>query len=671
MASIFGISVSGLLTNQAALNTTAHNIANANTEGYSRQRVSQTPRLPEFIGGNFIGSGVEVGQVKRIFDQTHQFEIQSATANFMRLETFLAQAVRVDGLLADSQNGLNNSIQSYFASLQGVVNDPASIAARQVMLGETEGLVARFDSIHSQLEAQITQVNSGVDSIAKEITSLGQSIASINNQIAGSPGNVAPDLLDQRDLAVTRLSELVAVQSIQQTDGSLNVFIGSGQSLVVGSLSNSLVATVDAKNPRTMSLSLVSGSSSIDITNNISGGTLGGLLTVVEEIIEPSFNTLGRVAISIADSFNRQNSLGMDLNNDLGGNLFTDINDPVIAASRVSADINNTGNVSLSIDINDPSLLTDSNYTLFLQGGNYQLVDQVTNTTIATFAPPAIVPSSIQITPPIGADIGISINFQSGAAINGDSFNIQPVRNFSRDFDVVISTAEQIAAASPVRGEQAQANIGSGAISGIVVSDTSTAQFTGVPNDLNPPIRIEFDSPPGVPGEFSIFDISGGAPVLLAGGISGYVPNQQNDMLALAGAPFNAYGYEVTLNGDPQAGDSFDFTYNNNGGGNNENAALMGELQQVSGLDNGQSNFQKAFGRIIGLVGVNTQSAQINRDAAESILFQAKERRESLSGVNLDEEAANLMKFQQAYEASAQVINVARTLFQTVLDAVR
>lgn len=664
--SIFGISVSGLLTNQAALNTTSHNIANANTEGYSRQRVSQTPRLPEFIGGNFFGSGVEVGQVKRVFEQTHQLEIQSTTADFMRLETFLAQASRVDGLLADSQNGLNSSIQSFFSSLQAVVNDPASVAARQVMLGQMEGMVSKFDSIHSQLDSQITQVNSNIDGIAKEITSLGQSIASFNNQVAGSPGNVAPDLLDQRDLAVTRLSELVSVQTIEQTDGSMNVFIGSGQSLVVGSLSNSLVASVDTQNPRSMSLSLVSGSSSIDITNNISGGQLGGTLTVVEEIIEPSFNTLGRVAISIADLFNRQNSLGMDLNNDIGGNLFTDINDSAIAISRVSSDTGNTGTANLSIDIDDPSLLSDSNFTLFLQGGNYQLVDQTTNSTVATFAPPAVVPDTVQIAP-----LGISINFLSGAAVNGDSFDIQPVRNFSSDFSVTINTAEQIAAASPVRGEQAQSNIGSGTISGINVSDTTTAQFTGVPNDLNPPIRIEFDSPPGVPGEFSIFDISGGVPVLLAGGIAGYVPNQQNDMLAIAGAPFDTYGYEVTLSGDPQVGDSFDINYNNNGFGNNENAALLADLQQLSGLDSGQSNFQQAFGRIIGRVGVSTQSAQINRDAAESLLFQAKERRESLSGVNLDEEAANLLKFQQAYEASAQVISIARTLFQTVLDAVR
>ncbi len=666
MPSIFGISISGLQTSQAALNTAAHNISNANVEGYSRQRVSQETRNPEFLGGNYFGSGVEVGRVVRIFNQTQQIELQAATSNFNQLDTYLAEAGRVDGLLADSDNGLNQAMQSFFSSLQGVVNDPASVSARQVMLGQANSLVARFGSIQGQLETQTSQINTSIESIAKEISSLGQSIASLNNQISGSAGGPPPDLLDQRDAAITRLSELVAVQTTEQSDGSLNVFIGSGQSLVVGSISNSLVAGVDDQNPRRRTLNLTAGTSSIDITNNLNGGKLGGLLNVIDDIIEPAMNSLGRVALGLADTMNQQSQLGMDLNYELGSNLFTDINDPSITASRVLADKSNAGTASISLTVDDPSLLTDSNYRLFVQGGNYQLIDQTTNTSVASFAPPATVPASISI-----PQLGITFDFNSGAAVDGDSFEIQPSRNFARDFSVAITTAEQIAAASPIRGEVGIGNIGSGTIEGLRVSDTSTSQFTGVANNLNPPIRIEFDTPPGTPGEFSIYDISGATPVLLAGGIAGYVPNQQNDMLALAGAPFDSYGYEISLAGDPQAGDSFDINYNINGDGSNENIALMGDIQQRTILDNGNSTLQQSFGRVIGRVGVNTQSAQINRDAAEGILFQTKERRDSLSGVNLDEEAANLLKYQQAYEASAQVISVARSLFQTVLDSVR
>ncbi len=661
--SIFDISVSGLLSNQASIATTSHNIANANVEGYSRQRVEQQARLPQFLGGNYRGTGSEVGNIKRIFELSQQLEVQSTTAEFNNFDSFLQQAKRVDGLLADSDSGINNAIQKFFTALQGVVNDPASIPARQVMVSESQTMISKFDLVHSQLESQISEINGSIGAIAKEITTLGDSIAKLNNQIAGSPGSFPPDLLDQRDAQINRLSELVSVQTLDQPDGSISVFIGTGQSLVIGSVANSLTANVDPLDPRSMTLNISAGSSSIDVTRTIQGGQLGGLLSAVSDVIEPAFNTLGRVAFGIANSFNSQHQLGIDLNNQLGGNYFTDINDPSLAAGRVIASSANAGNAVLSVTIDDPSLLTDSNYQLYLSAGNYQLIDQTTNTTIATFAPPAVVPGTVAV-----PGIGMTINFQSGAAINGDSFELQPTRNFARDFNLLVTAPEQIAAASPVRGEKLISNIGSGAIKGISVSDTSTAAFTTTPGALTPPLRVTFDA---TPGEFSIYDMTTGTPVLLVGGVTGFVANQDNNMLALAGAPYNAYGYEVTINGNPQNGDSFDISYNNNGAGNNENVSALGELQFASTLDNGNSNFQQAFGRVISSTGVKTQSAQIKRDASESLLFQAKERKASTSGVNLDEEAANLIKYQQAYEASAQVISVARTLFQTVLDSVR
>jgi len=660
---IFDISISGLLSNQAAIQTTSHNIANANVEGYSRQRIDQIQRNPQFIGGNYFGTGVEVGTVKRIFELSQQMELQSTTSDFNLFDTFVSQAGRVDSLLADSNTGINNSIQEFFTALQGVANDPASVPARQVMLSQAQNMASRFDLVHSQLEAQLTEINGSIDSLAKEITTLADSIAKLNLQITGSSGTPPPDLLDQRDREIVRLSELVAVQTLEQSDGALNVFIGTGQSLVVGALSNSLVSSVDPLDPRSQILSLTSGSSSIEITSNVTGGKLGGLLDSINQVIEPAFNTLGRVAIGIAESFNQQHQLGMNLNNQLGGDFFTDINAANLELNRVVNSTGNTGTAQLSVTVDDPSLLNDRNYELLLTGGNYNLVDANTNSVIATFAPPAVVPDTVTV-----ASEGITINFLSGAANNGDSFAIQPTRNFARDMDVLVTLPEQIAAASPVRGEQLITNIGSGSITGITVSDTSTAQFTTTPGALAPPIRIEFDA---TPGEFSIYDMTTGAPVLIAGGIAGYVANQDNNMLALAGPPFDSYGYEITLNGDPQPGDSFDINYNLNGTGNNANIQLLGDLQLASTLDNNNSNFQQAFGRIISSIGVATQSAQIKRDSSESLLFQAQERKAATSGVNLDEEAANLIKFQQAYEASAQVIQVARTLFQTVLDSIR
>ncbi len=661
--SIFNISISGLLASQASIQTTSHNIANANVEGYSRQTASQETRNPNFLAGNYFGTGVEVSQVKRIFEASHQLAVQANTADFSRFDTFLSHASRVDNLLVEN-GGVTEVIQKYFSALQGVVNDPASISARQVMLSEAETMVSRFDLIHSQLENQVSEVNQSIKSNAEEITELAQSIARLNNQISSSPGDQPPDLLDQRDIAITRLSELVGVQTIEETDGSYNVFIGTGQSLVVGSIANQLTTNVAPNNPRYLTLNLsTGGSSSVDITDRITGGKLGALIEVTDEIINPAFNVLGKVALGIADSFNAQHQLGLDLNNELGGNFFIDINESGIAEARVINSTNNTGSAEFSLTVDDPSQLKDSNYRLFLSGGNYQLVDTTNNTNIATFAPPGIVPATVQV-----ASEGFTINFESGAAVDGDVFEIQPTRNFSRDFESLVSQPEKIAAASPIRAEQSNTNIGSGRIASTQVTDTTTGVFTTTPGSLTPPIRIEFDA---TPGEFSVFDMTTGTPVLLAGGISGFVANQENNILQLAGAPYNAYGYEVTISGDPQSGDSFDINFNNNGAGDNTNVSSLGELQFSATLDNGNSNFQQAFGRAISDIGVKTQSAKIKREASESLLFQSKERKSSVSGVNLDEEAANLIRFQQAYQASAQAISVARNTFQTVIDAFR
>lgn len=661
--SIFGISVSGLLSNQASISTTSHNIANASTEGYSRQRAVQTSRTPQFIGGNYFGTGVELGEVERIFEAAHQLQVQANTSDFNRFQSFLSQAERVDNLLSGDGGGINQAIQKFFSAVQSVANDPASTPGRQVLLSEAENLVSRFQLVHSQLEKQITEINSSIQSVAEEVTALANSIANLNNRIASSPGGFPPDLLDQRDREIERLSELVAVQTIAENDGSFNVFIGTGQALVVGSTANNLTAQVDTNDPRKMRLSLAAASSLADITENIKGGKLEGLLEAADDLIESAFNTLGRVAVGIAESVNQQHQLGIDLNNQLGGNFFTDVNDSAIAQSRVISATSNTGNATISLTIDSASTLTDTNYRLFFSAGNYQLIDSSDNSVIASFAPPAVVPDSVQV-----ASEGFTINFLSGAAAAGDSFTLQPTRNFSQNFQLQLTTPRQIAAASPIRAQQASTNIGSASIAAISVSDTSTAQFTTTAGSLTPPIRIQFDA---TPGEFSIYDMSTGSPVLLVGGVTGFVDNQQNDMLALAGAPYNAYGYEITLDGDPQPGDSFDVNYNTNGFGDNSNIALLGELQFAATLNNGNANFQQAFGQAISSVGVKTSSAEIKMQASEGLLFQSKQRRESISGVNLDEEAANLIKFQQAYQASAQVISVARTLFQTVIDSFR
>ncbi len=654
------VGVSGLLTTQAAINTVSHNIANANTEGYSRQVTEIDARSPQFTGGNFIGTGAELGAIKRIFDIATTLELRSNLSNSSQLEVYLEQASRVDNLIADASTGLSGALQNFFSAVQGVADDPSSIAARQVLVSQGDLLATRFNNLVEQLDAQTRALNTGVRSAAEEITALGKSIAELNVKIAAASGGgqgQPNDLLDQRDRMINKLAELVDITTLQQDDGSINVFVGKGQALVVGATANSIIARPKTNDPKNMEIVLQAGPGSVVITESLSGGKLGGFLRFRSEILEPAFNVIGRVALGVAEQLNQQHQLGMDLNNNLGQLFYTDINDPALMSRRVVNDSGNTGTADIAIQIDDTSLLNDANYDLRFQAGNYVLTNLSTGGVVASFPPPGAVPATISI-----PSEGFSVVINSGAAAAGDRFGVFPTRSFGADISMQISNPNYIAAALPVNAQMSSSNTGSGAISGVSVTDTTTPQFTNVPNDLDPPIIFEFTSPT----TFNVVDANTLA--VITGPVGGFVPDQENNMLALAGLN---YGYEVTLSGAPATGDTFNVSYNNNGVGDNRNMLLLGDLQQANALDNGTSNFQQAFGRLVGDVGTRTQEAKINEKAAESLLNQVKDRRESISGVNLDEEAAKLIKFEQAYQASAQVIQVARTIFQTIIDSTR
>jgi flagellar hook-associated protein 1 FlgK len=598
--------------------------------------------------------------IKRIFDIATTLELRSNLSRSNELDVYLEQASRVDNLIADASTGLTGALQNFFSAVQGVADDPTSIAARQVLVSQGDLLATRFNTLVEQLDAQTRALNTGVQTAAEEITALGKSIAELNVKIAAASGGgqgQPNDLLDQRDNLINRLAELVDITTLQQDDGSINVFVGKGQALVVGATSNSLIARPRTNDPKNMDVVLQSGGGNVVVTEAVTGGKLGGYLKFRKEILEPAFNLIGRVAMGVADQLNQQHRLGMDLNNNLGQLFYTDINDPALMSRRVINDSGNTGTADISIQIDDTSLLNDANYELRFQGGNYVLTNTSTGATVSSFPPPGALPATVSV-----PSEGFSIVINSGLAAAGDRFAVFPTRSFGADISMQISDPNYIAAALPVNAQLASTNTGAATISGISVTDTSTPQFTNVANDLDPPLIFEFISPTS----FNVIDANTLA--VVSGPVAGFVPNQDNNMLALAGL---SYGYEVTISGAPATGDRVNVTYNSNGVGDNRNMLLIGDLQQANSLDNGSSNFQQSFGRLVSDVGTRTQEARINSEASQTLLAQVKDRRESISGVNLDEEAAKLIKFEQAYQASAQVIQVARTIFQTIIDSTR
>ena len=660
---ILNLGVSGLLGSQLGISTTSHNIANVNTTGYNRQRNEYIASLPQFLGGQYFGSGVELSNVSRIFNQILTNEVRANSNSAASYEAYLQQAQQLDSLLADADTGLNQQLQAFFAALQGVSDNPSSIPARQVLLSQAGMLAGRFQSLDTTLSKQRDSLNGSISAIATEISSLGQSIANLNTAItaavsaSGSVAGQPNDLLDQRDLLLDKLAAITNITTVDQADGSISVFLGNGQALVVGPVYNQVIAQPGINDPRQMDLFLQSSSGGplIDITSQISGGELGGLLQFREELLEPAINALGKVAIGVAETINNQHALGMDLNNALGGLFFTDFNDPAIAARRVIAQSGYAGPGSFSVDIGNVSNLTDSDYLLTLNAGVYTVTRLSDNAVISSFAAP-VAPATVAI------GDGMTLNIAANA-VNGDSFVLAPTRGAGGEMRRVLDDVRGVAAALPVNTRTATSNTGSGIVKSVQVTDTTTAAFA-TPLALTPPLRIVFTSAT----TYDVVNATTNA-VMVAGAV--FTPNQDNNLLATAGPPVNAFGYEITMAGAPRTGDSFDVYYNAGGVGDNRNSQLLAALQNQATLDGGRSNYSQAYGRLIAEVGTRTAEAEANFASSDALVQQSQARRDASSGVNLDEEAANLIRFQQAYEASAQVISVARSLFDTLFQSVR
>ncbi len=668
MSDIFQNSISGLLAFQRALATTSHNIANVNTEGFSRQRVELGTRTAGASGNGFLGSGVEANSIRRIFDQSRQTAVEQNTAEFRRLDTIAGLARRIDDLVADQSAGLSPAMQGFFNGVQDVANDPSSSTARQALLTAGENLAGRlrfldqrFASIGEDVDAQLRYNVAEVNQLADGFASLNEAILSERGRTGGQPPN---DLLDQRDRLVTELSGKVGNRVVEQDDGSLNVFIGNGQTLVAGFNANRLEVVPGAEDPARAEIRLATDSGQgARITGTLQGGDLGGLLDFRREILQPTRNELGRVAASVALSINAQQNLGLQFDLGAAGQLGDDF--LRVGEPKVIPRPGNTGGsaVSAQFAADAPSGLKASDYRLRYDGTNWSITRLSDNTQTP-------VPSF-----PMTLD-GLEIDIESGTPAAGDSFLIQPTRNVAQGLEVALTRPSQIAAAAPLAAAEAtdetgQAlNRGTSAISGLQVSTTDGLPL---PSGVGP-ITLTYDAANDrydVTGANGLdYGSIGFDPATDAGGLTVGGPDGAN-YTAGAGSLTDIGAVEFTLSGNPQDRDSFVNSANSNARGDNSNALALGQLADSSILNGGEATFQEAYASLVGDVGTSTLRAEVNRDAQESVLNQAKAAREAVSGVNLNEEAANLLKFQQAYQASAQAISIANSLFDSLLSAVR
>lgn len=645
MTNFIGIGLTGLQAFQRSLATTSHNIANVNTDGYSRQRVDLTNVEGQFTGGGFIGNGVRTETVERLFDQFLNNEVRSSSSATAQLNVFHDFASQVDNRLADPATGLAPGLQEFFNAVQTLADDPGSIPARQLLVSNADILVDRFHALNQSLESLDGRINQEVGLQVGNINALASSIADLNVGIqrARAQGNRQEpnDLLDQRDRTITELAQIVGVSVVPQDDGAFNIFIGNGQPLVLGRDT----VTLSAESGRYDARRVEVAANGIRITGALVGGRIGGLLDFRNQILDPAFNSLGRVAMGLAGDFNDQHSVGLDLDGNLGSNFFVEPGVESLAANT------NAGTGSVAGTISDTDALTTSDYELRFDGGTAYTLTRLSDR--QTFAIDTAVPASLTVD-------GFTLGIGAGAAV-GDTFRILPTRQGAAEIDRSLVDVRRIAAAGALRASEAtNANglpLNNG--SGVITQPVNTAN-TALP--LAGTITLTFDANAlgaGVPG----FVVAGGP-----GGTLAYDPATESD-----GKTFNFPGFgDMTfqVSGVPAGGDAFVIGNNSGAVSDNRNVLVLAQLQVTDRLAGGTANYEAAYGQLVSSVGSRTNQADINRAAQEGLLNQAKQAQQNISGVSLDEEAANLVRFQQAYQASAQVVSVANTLFSSLLNAV-
>jgi flagellar hook-associated protein 1 FlgK len=628
MSNLLNVASRALMANQTALSTTGQNISNANTVGYSRQSAVLQSVPGQYTGSGYIGKGVEVADITR---SHNEFLARQATQSQSVAAMDSTRADRLSALedvFPSGTSGLGAAVGDMLNAFSDVASAPNDISARNVVLSRADEMASRFTNAQTQLDDLQRGVNSGLADSVKSINSLASRVASLNEQIARSQGSGhAPnDLLDQRDQTVRDLGAQVQVSTVAADDGSLNVFIGS-QALVLGASTSKM--TLQTAEGGTSTLAIERGTLSSPVDESIlSGGKVAGLLRFQNSDLMSTRDGLGRLALAVTTEVNAQNRLGVDLDGQAGTGLFRDI-----AVPNAIAGLANTGNAVVAASVSDASALVASSYQIKFGAAGAFEVTRLSDGKATSFAGP--MPAVID---------GLKLDVASGAAAAGDTFTLKPYAAAAGAMGVALTSPRELAAASPVEARPAATNTGSVAI-GTLAATSPNANLTA-------PVTLTFNAN-------GTFDVAGTG----TGNPSG--------VAYTSGQPININGWTLSLSGTPKAGDTVTVQATTAGyttlNAGNANAVLA--LRDKAVFDG--APMVDGYAGLIAQIGVRSQSAQYAADVSGSIATSTETARANQDGVNLDEEAANLLQYQQAYQASAKMIQVAQNMFDTLLQNMR
>ncbi len=642
MADGLQIGTSALLAFQRGLSTTGHNISNASTEGFSRQSVQLGTNQPRLIDGAWLGTGVSMQSIERSYSAFLTKDFQVASSALGQFEASSKMAARLDNLMADQERGLSAQLERFFNAFQDVSNNPTAIPERQVLIGESEALAEQFHYLDQAFSALNAQVSDQLATYVDEINQHAESIAALNDAISyarsiSKEGSEPNDLLDERDRVLLQLSKLVGVSTIEQGEGVVNVLIGNGQPLVIGDSVEKLSLEVGEFDPLQPRLTYQrSNGTSTDITQYLTGGSIQGLVDFRDNMLESSRQQLGLLASGISAVINGQHRLGVDLDGELGEDFFKPLDAEVVKS------IDNFSAVQATAAITDISLVQPTNYKATFNGSVWELKNLKTG--------------EVSVGTEVISVDGLEVTFTEDAFV-GDSFLIRPNFRAANNFEVVLRSPADIAAASPLKFSENLANRGTAGVDALVVSSRENLPLTD-------PFTLTFDENgggAGVPG------------YIVAGGPGGFLPYDPESDFAGKSFELDA-GFgdaSIRLTGKPESGDVITIERNTEGTGDNRNVLSMIDLQTEDSLLDSSISIQDLFAISVADVGIRTRQSQLSLETQQVLTRQTEDAFKSKSGVNLDEEAANLMRYQQAYAAAAKVITVADEMFDILLSSFR
>ncbi|QKG00281.1 flagellar biosynthesis protein FlgK [Aeromonas hydrophila] len=662
---LLGIGTSGVMAQQRLLQTTSNNIVNVNSQGYVRERTLI------YTNANGLGTGDML--TERVINAYAQGEVRRDTSAFYASSTRYQQLANTDTLLGDTSNSVGAAISSYFEGFHTANEAPADISGRKTTLSQLSGMVNRFHTLSAQLDKQTDTINTTIEDEAKRVNSLINSINDLNQAIIRTQGTPEENLMlfDQRDEAIRQLSEKMEIRTVPQDNGSMLVNMSTGHSLVLNGSVAQLSVVPGNPDARESELQLVMDPNKVALNDKDIGGGIGGLFSARNDL-EPAKRELGQLAAAMADAMNQQNRLGMDLDNELGGDLFS------LGTSDGLPYSQNTGNATAKVSFvpGKGTEVTTFDYEVqFSSATGYEVfsVDKDGNrTSLATGTTP---PATVQV-----AGHGIQFDL-SGTPAAGDRILLQPTKRAAAGLEQLVTRAEDLALASPLKADKGKDNFGSGEIKLNGITNTGAGSGFGT-NSLDPasPQVVKID----VSGNYQVYAADGTTLI----GVAPAASKGQNLMAALENplggpkvyaTPTQTPGYEFSITGQVKSGDNFTLSYNTDGFADNANGLALAELQNKdlvrkssnAGTSNDKMTFNEAYSSLVTGVGNTTSQAKSQLKADETKLTQSREIFESVSGVSLEEEAANLIRYQQSYAASAQIVSTAKTIFDTLLSSVR